>query len=496
LDNADAMPTQTEARGTKLMIGAAFMSAGNIIRFGLQLVMLPILGRILGPHVYGLASFAMPLISLASLVSDTGLSNAIAGGAEMSVLIESNIFWVSVVSGGAFALLVCLIAVPMGYISGQMEIIPVIIGLSPLLIVNAATTLLNGLIIRRHKFWAFMVGDILSFLLSSLIAITLALSGFGIWSLVAQMLVLTSVKFVWLFSVSRPAIILHMKPSEIRGLISFGLDVVGTNVFNFIGRNVDNMIIGWMLGLTNLGWYAMAYQVITMPDAIVSGPILAAVYPKLGKISGDLPAVRKVFKASLSVVATIVTPAFVGLGATADLAVPLILGDKWLPSVHLIQLLSLAGWLFCIYSVFYTTLLATGRSRDQLRLGAYLATATAIGVAGGVMFGAAGVGIGVGLATVSAAPWYVRLARTKWGIGATDILEAFVAPVAGAIFMLVVLMTSRHSGLDRFSPLAELPLLIALGCAAYLGFIALFGRRTIFGHLTIARQAHERGAPP
>jgi hypothetical protein len=52
----------------------------------------------------------------------------------------------------------------------------------------------------------------------------------------------------------------------------------------------------------------------------------------------------------------------------------LILGAKWLPSVHLIQLFSLAGWLFCIYSVFYTTLLATGRSRDQLRLGAYLAT--------------------------------------------------------------------------------------------------------------------------
>jgi lipopolysaccharide exporter len=92
-----------------------------------------------------------------------------------------------------------------------------------------------------------------------------------------------------------------------------------------------------------------------MPDAIVSGPILAAVYPKLGKISGDPPAVRKVFMASLSVVATIVTPAFVGLGATADLAIPLVLGDKWLPSVHLIQLLSLAGWLFCIYSAFYTS---------------------------------------------------------------------------------------------------------------------------------------------
>ncbi len=86
------------------MIGAAFMSAGNIIRFGLQLVMLPILARMLGPHVYGLASFAMPLISLASLIGDTGLSSAVAGGAQMSVMIESNIFWVSVASGGALAL--------------------------------------------------------------------------------------------------------------------------------------------------------------------------------------------------------------------------------------------------------------------------------------------------------------------------------------------------------------------------------------------------------
>jgi hypothetical protein len=112
------------------------------------------------------------------------------------------------------------------------------------------------------------------------------------------------------------------------------------------------------------------------------------------------------------------------------------------------------------------------------------------------MFGTAGVGIGVGVAAISAAPWYFRLARTKWGIGATDILEALAAPVAGAIFMRVVLMTSRLAGLDRFPQLAELPLLIALGCAAYLGFVALFGQRAIFSHLAFVRRPHRCGAPP
>jgi O-antigen/teichoic acid export membrane protein len=488
LDNADAAAPRTEKR-TKLLTGAALMSAGNIIRFGLQLAMLPVLARMLGPHVYGLASFAMPLISLAALVSDTGLSSAVAGGAKLSVTVESNIFWLSLLSGVALALLVCLAAALIGYISGQMEIVPVIIGLSPLLVIGAATTLLNGLIIRQHRFWAFTVSDIVSFALSSLTAILLALNGFGIWSLVAQMLVLTGVKFVCLFSICRPTIILRFKPFEIRKLISFGLDVVGANVFNFIGRNVDNLIIGWTMGLTSLGWYAMAYQIIAMPDAIVSGPIMAAVYPSLGKISRDLPAIREFFLASLAMVAMIVTPAFVGLEATANLAVPMILGDKWLRSVHLIQLLSLAGWMFCIYSVFYSTLLATGRSRDQLRIGAYLATATAVGVAIGATFGAtAGVGFGVGLATLSAAPWYFQLARANWGIGGTDILEALAAPVAGSIFMLVVLIASRHAGLDRFHPLAEFLLLIALGCVAYFGFFAVFGQRALFGHLAFVRQ--------
>jgi hypothetical protein len=51
----------------------------------------------------------------------------------------------------------------MGYISGQTEIIPVLIGLSAVLIFTSAARLLNRLIIRRPMFWAFMVGDLFSF---------------------------------------------------------------------------------------------------------------------------------------------------------------------------------------------------------------------------------------------------------------------------------------------------------------------------------------------
>lgn len=491
---ADAASGMPKRRGMKVATGAALMSVGNIVRFGLQLLILPLLARMLGPEVYGLAGFAMPLISLASLIGDTGLSSAVAGGATMSVAIESNIFWVSIASGGALALLTGLIAVPLGHFSGQTAIIPVIIGMSPLLVFSAATTLPNGLILRRHEFWAFVVGDIASFVLSSLAAIVLALKGFGIWSLVAQMLVVTIVKFAWLFCISRPTIIWRMRPSEISGLLSFGLDVVGANVCAFIGRNIDNMIIGWAIGLTDLGWYAMAFQIVSMPGAIVSGPIMAVIYPKLSKVSGDLAAVREALLTSISVVATIVIPVFVGLAATADLAVPLLLGAKWLPTVRLIQLLALSGWLTCVYPVLCTALLATGRSRDHLRIHAYLALATAVGVTVGARFGTAGVGVGVCLAGLSATPWFFRMARGYWSIGARDILGAFAVPLAGAIFMLGALAIARLAGLDRLQPLAELPLVVAIGCVAYSGFSMLFGQPSILGYLTFVRKTREGGA--
>jgi uncharacterized membrane protein len=89
------------------------------------------------------------------------MSGAVARGAQVSVTIRSSIFWVyirrSVCAG------VCLIAVAIGYISGQTEIIPVLIGLSAVLIFTSAARLLNRLIIRRPMFWAFMVGDLFSF---------------------------------------------------------------------------------------------------------------------------------------------------------------------------------------------------------------------------------------------------------------------------------------------------------------------------------------------
>jgi hypothetical protein len=115
--------------------------------------------------------------------------------------------------------------------------------------------------------------------------------------------------------------------------------------------------LGWTIGLTTLDWYAMAYRVIMMSDTVASGPIVAAIYPKLGEVSGDPNAVRKIFTAALSIIGLIVTPAFVGLGETADLAVPLILGTNWLQRSS--DSVAHPRGLAVLY-LFYITLLATG----------------------------------------------------------------------------------------------------------------------------------------
>jgi hypothetical protein len=115
-------------------------------------------------------------------------------------------------------------------------------------------------------------------------------------------------------------------------------------------------------------------------------------------------------------------------------------------------------------------------------------------VAVGAMFGTVGVGVGVCLAFLSATPWYFRLAHANWAIGAMEILGALTAPAAGAIFMLVLLAILRLAGLDRLQPIAELPLLVAIGCVAYIGSLMAFGQRSILSYLTFVRNARDRGA--
>src|SRR5262252_2835317 len=94
----------------RAFFGTIALSSVNVARLGLQLLILPILARILGPDAFGLLGLAMPFIFLAGMMCDAGMGNALVREPNPSWELESTVFWLSLGVGIALALMVCLLA--------------------------------------------------------------------------------------------------------------------------------------------------------------------------------------------------------------------------------------------------------------------------------------------------------------------------------------------------------------------------------------------------
>lgn len=126
-------------------------------------------------------------------------------------------------------------------------------------------------------------------------------------------------------------------------LMGFSKWLVLNNVMLFFRQRSPDMILGRIAGTAPLGQFTVAYEIANLPSTELLAPINRAIYPGYSKMSSDLAQLREGFINIAGLMALVVLPASIGLSAVADLLVPLMLGDKWLAAIPLIQILALAG---------------------------------------------------------------------------------------------------------------------------------------------------------
>jgi PST family polysaccharide transporter len=236
------------------------------------------------------------------------------------------------------------------------------------------------------------------------------------------------------------------------------------------------MLIGGLLGTLKLGWYAMAFQIRTIPDSIISGPVYASLIPVIGRNSSDSNAVRKLFLSAISTISVIIFPISVGMSLTADFSIPLILGEKWPPSVKLLEILAVASGANCLAMAVGVCLLAIGHSRAQMALTGYLTAASVVAVPLGLPWGTPGVAVAILIASLSAWPFYLYTAKQKFGRTHSRYSHYAMA------LSIIICRKAIVIGLDR---LIILPTCMALGGIIYFGFIAIFGRKLLSDSLAL-----------
>jgi PST family polysaccharide transporter len=406
------------------------------------------------------------------------MGTALVRRADPSLEVESTVFWLSTGLGVALAAGLCLAANPLARAMHQPGLASILIPLSPILVLSSSLSVANARISRARHFGLFAVADLVSICLSSAAAIGAAMVGYGPWSLVIQQLVLWSAKAAWVLPASRFLPAWVCRPSLAMDLLAFGLNSVGANIADFLGRGAPALIIGGQIGVVAVGQYAMAYQLIRAPDLVLSGPLFLATFTAVASLASSASGPLQLSMRTLRMMVSILAPLFVGLMLTSDLQVALFLGPKWWGAAPVLAALAPAGFFLCLYAVMGAVLMGLGRSDLQFRLALAGGCAMLTGVAIGAHFGLREASIGISLGSAAAAPFYVAVLASQLKARAGQVASTLLWPALATAAMTVAVRVIRPS-IAVEPQWAQLATCVLVGAAVFCAVLGLGSGRQL-----------------
>jgi O-antigen/teichoic acid export membrane protein len=316
------------------------------------------------------------------------------------------------------------------------------------------------------------------------LVLSLALAGFGYWALAAGAMAARVLEAATLsyFAGWRPR--LRLPGTRARGLLAFGLNVSLGSLLWFFYSNSDFAIVGKLAGPVALGYYALAFQLISLPVQKLTANVNQVAYPVFCRLQHDRTRLRDWYLRLTVLLGFFGTPALVGLALVAEDAFVAILGPQWLSAVVPFQLLSAAGVLMVFGASLPPLLNAVGRPDINVK---YALTCTLVYPPCFIAAGSWGGLVGICTVWVVLYPTIftllLLLTKRHTGIGPLALLRPQL-PVLGAVtFMGVAVWLTQYglAGLDRVA--LRLWIAVAVGALAYAGWLLATARRTVLADL-------------
>ncbi|MDR6592060.1 lipopolysaccharide biosynthesis protein [Saccharothrix longispora] len=427
-----------------------------------------LVARLVAPEQFGVFAVALVVMNIVMSISEMGVSVALVRTERPVEELAPTVTTLSIASG-ALLCLVCVLGAP--WFAGAMGTPQAtgVIQLMSLSLVVAGVSAVPGALLQRefrqdHKF----VADTSAFVVGTTVTVVLALLGFGAWSLawarIATNLVSTGVMFAYTERWYRPG----FDPRQARELLSFGLPLAGASLLVFGVLNVDQIVVGSVLGTVQLGYYLLAFNLANWPVAAFSQPVRSVSLAAFSQVRDDPALFARTFARALRLLALATVPACVLLAVLADPLVRVVYGERWAPAAQALALLVALGALRVVLELGYDYLASAGRSRAifviHLVWLVALVPLLALGAHVGGLRGVAAAQSVVVLVVV--VPAYL-VAFRPYGLRAGVLGAAVARPLLGGLVMVAVAL-----GVEQ---LVEAPLwrLLVSGALASLAYAAV-----------------------
>jgi O-antigen/teichoic acid export membrane protein len=327
-----------------------------------------ILARILSPDEFGLVGMITVFLAISQSVVDSGFGQALIRKKDISETDYSTVFYFNLFAGLLLFLIFYLASPWIASFYERPELKNLSRALAFIILINATNITQRTRLVRTIDFSSLMRVNLTSALISGLLAIGMALYGFGVWSLVARSIAGSLVQAVILWFRGRWVPSARFNRESFRSLFAFGSRLLVSGLIDTVYRNIYLLIIGKFFSAADLGYYSRADQFSRLASQNLTGTIQRVSYPVLSIVQDEDERLKSGYRKLIQSTMYVTFFIMLGMAAMAKPMIVTLIGEKWLPSVEYLQLLCFSAMLFPLHALNLNILNVKGRSDVFLRL--------------------------------------------------------------------------------------------------------------------------------
>ncbi|MVM34789.1 MOP flippase family protein [Spirosoma sp. HMF4905] len=450
--------------------GGKWMSLSTALSTLLQFVQVAVLARLLEASVFGIVSVSTLLIAFFSIFANLGFSNSIIYKQEEDQQVLSTIYLLNLALGLVVGILVFFSwpLVVAYYKEPRLE--PVIKLSSLYFIIVYVGQIYLFLLQKELQFKQVATIDMAGTIIGCGTTIGLAYMGFAelalIFGQLAQQTIKSVLQLVYGGRLFTPTLTFDL--NLIKDHLRFGLYNVGDGIVGFIQANSDNILVGGMLGVKQLGYYTLASQLAVFPISKLSPIVLQVAYPILARLKGDTDELKKSYLSILDLLTYVNLPLLAGLFITADSVVPLFYGPGWEPTIQLIRIFVFVSIFTFLSNPLFTLAFSKGKPKLLFFLNVItLFIKVPLVYVLAQYWGVVGIALAFMLATLANLVMNFRIVHTLIGPFLGEFAQSIAKPILFCLLMVgaIVLYKSYADSISVVHTIVQ----IVLGGLIYIG---------------------------
>ena len=321
-----------------------------------------VLARILSPNEYGVFAILAIFISISRVFIDSGFSKALIQKKNRNTEDISTVFLFNVAIS-VLCYLILWFAAP--FIADFYEIASLTLLLRILaisLIINALYTVSSTLFTIDLDFKTIAKINFIATILSGIMAIYLAYMGYGVWALVFQTLFRSIITAILTRIWSKWKPVLRFSITSFKQMFSYGSKLLVSSLLNTSFSQINSILIGKYIGSKDLGFFTRGIQFSDFLFGIINTSINSVLLPGLSPVQDQRKELMKYVKHILRITALVSAPLFLCLAVMAEPIIKVLLTDKWLRAVPIMQIFCFARFITLISGINVNLLYVLGKT--------------------------------------------------------------------------------------------------------------------------------------